>query len=615
MAAIAGTEDLPAPRDRRRRPAGTGLTRADWETYADRLLDACKPYASASYARIAMPGAPSWSGPDSDALEGFARSFLLASIRIAGTRGDAGELLDRYASGLAAGTDPRHPDAWPRADDAVRQPVVEAASIAIGLHLTRPWLWDQLGTSIRAHVVDWLGAVVGRDIPDNNWVLFKSVVGEFLASVDGPHDADEIVGGLRRIEDWHLGGGWYTDGDGRRIDHYNGWALHFYPHLWADLAAGGPRAALAEEVSTRCRARLRDFLADYVHLIGGDGAPLHQGRSLTYRMAAAAPLWTGVLYDATPLPPGLSRRAANGILHSFMSRGVPDETGLLSLGWLHPHRGTVQRYSGPASPLWASKGFLGLLLPADHPAWTDPELPLPVEQGDVVHEIPTAGWLVQATAADGIVRVHNHGSDGINDTEFTDDPHYARLAYSTAVVPRTSALADNHVGVTTPDGNTTGRGRIHLLGGGSASWHQPAPGIRIESSVHVRGRYEVRVHRIRAPRGWVVTETGYNLSGSPAGSAQSGRHWTAYVDGRGWCTAIAPLHGWAADDAGVDLDDDSDALGGRSGVPFLRGVTTEGESVFATCVVLSGERLDRDAPPPAELDPKDLSVRWSPAVG
>jgi hypothetical protein len=582
--------------------AATGLTRSDWEAYADRLLDACRPYASASYARIALPGEASWSGADSDALEGFARSFLLASIRIAGSQGQAEGLLDRYASGLAAGSDPRHPDAWPRADGAVGQPVVEAASIAIGLHLTRPWLWDRLDAPTRGHLVDWLAAVVGREIPDNNWVLFKSIVGEFLASVGGPHSPDEIVAGLRRIEDWHLGDGWYTDGDGRHIDHYNGWALHFYPHLWADLAAGGPRAALAEEVSERCRTRLRAFLADYVHLIGGDGAPLHQGRSLIYRMASAAPLWMGALYEATPLPPGLTRRAANGILHSFMDRRVPDESGLLSLGWLHAHRGTVQRYSGPASPLWASKGFLGLLLSADHPAWTDPELPLPVEQGDVVHEIRPAGWLVQGTTADGVVRVHNHGSDGIRDTEVTDDPHYARLAYSTSVVPRTSGLPDNHVGVTLPDGAMTGRGRIHPLTS-SSSWHEPAPEVHIQSSVHVRGRFEIRVHRIRAPRGWVVTETGYNLSGAPAGSAASGRHWTAYVDGRGWSTAISPLHGWADAEAGVDLDDDCDALGGRSGVPFLRGVTSGRESVFVTCVVLSGEPLDPDAPLPVELDP------------
>ncbi|XES01174.1 DUF2264 domain-containing protein [Streptomyces sp. S1D4-11] len=85
------------------------------------------------------------------------------------------------------------------------------------------------------------------------------------------------------------------------------------------------------------------------------------------------PLWAGVLADATPLAPGLTRRLASGALKHFAEHGVPDEQGLLSLGWYRPFLPVTQRYSGPASPYWASKAFLGLLLPADHPVWTAPE--------------------------------------------------------------------------------------------------------------------------------------------------------------------------------------------------------------------------------------------------
>lgn len=267
------------------------------------------------------------------------------------------------------------------------------------------------------------------------------------------------------------------------------------------------------------------FLADYIHLVGGDGAPLHQGRSLTYRMAAAAPLWAGAPFDATPLAPGVTRRATSSILRYFTDRGVPDDRGLLTLGWLHPFRGTIQPYSGPASPYWASKGFLGLLLPPTHPVWVENEQPLPVEHRDALRVLRGPNWLVQATRADGIVRVHNHGSDGIARGTKTDDPHYARLCFSTATAPRSSSgwsVTDATVTVIDPDGTGTGSGRIQPLGadvhdsiGHATSWHSPTAGVRIEAHVLAFNGYEVRLHAIRAPRGWTVREAGHNRCGRP----------------------------------------------------------------------------------------------------
>ena len=64
------------------------------------------------------------------------------------------------------------------------------------------------------------------------------------------------------------------------------------------------------------------FLDDAVALVGADGAPLLQGRSLVYRFAAAAPLWVGAATGATDLDPGLIRRACSGMLGHFASHGV-----------------------------------------------------------------------------------------------------------------------------------------------------------------------------------------------------------------------------------------------------------------------------------------------------
>ncbi|WP_031139382.1 MULTISPECIES: DUF2264 domain-containing protein [Streptomyces] len=579
----------------------TGWTRAHWEAIADRLLDALTPYASPGLAQYRLPGPPSHSGPWSDGLEGFARSFLLAAFRIAGSGGrQRPGLIERYAAGLASGTDPHRPDRWPPITDR-GQPMVEAASVAIALHETRPWIWDRLDDRVRQRIADWLGGFVGAVVNDSNWRLFQVITEEFLASVGAPHSRSEIDAGLARLEDWYRGDGWYTDGDGRKFDYYNAWALHLYPVLWARIA--GPRAD--PRLVAEHRARLRALLHDHQHFFGADGAPLHQGRSLTYRFATTAPLWAGVLADATPLPPGRTRRLASGALQHFAERGVPDERGLLTLGWYRPFLPVTQRYSGPASPYWASKAFLGLLLPAGHPVWTVPEEPGPVETGDVRRALPAPGWLLHSTAADGIVRLVNHGSDRLPPPPATadDSPHYARLAYSSATAPETPPAPhtgpDNHIALLAPDGTPTPRGRIHPLaveGAHAASWHRAVlpgggEGHRIETVSTVHGPWEVRVHRVEAPPGTPVREGGWAVADDtepPIGRTGPGRALARRADGL--TSTIVALHGWRDAGAAVAHAVGTNAYGHHSATPHLTlPAHPGGTHLLVTLVVLSAD--------------------------
>ncbi len=245
----------------------------------------------------------------------------------------------------------------------------------------------------------------------NNWYLFPYTVAGFLESV-GRGDAETAAArqrALELLEGWYRGEGWYADGDGRAFDHYNGWALHLYPVLDAHLAGD-------TEASSRYGDRLRAHLEGYGLLFGADGAPVHFGRSLAYRFAASAAVGLGALTGHTPLTPGASRRLASGSMRHFLERGALTGDGLLSLGWHGPHPATLQSYSGPASPYWASKAFVSLLAPVNHPLWTAVEEPAPVEEADRVLALPVPGLLVQATREDGIVRLHNHGSDHVRPT-------------------------------------------------------------------------------------------------------------------------------------------------------------------------------------------------------
>ena len=582
----------------------TGYTRRDWARAADGMLLAVRPFAGADRARIALPGRASASGPDSDGLEAFARTFLLAAIRLRGEDGaDPYDLAGWYAAGLRAG-----PDVWPR-PDRLDQAKVEACSIALGLHLSRPWIWDRLAGADRDRLAGWLAAVVGQHYPPINWVWFQLVVEAFLREVGGPWSRDDVDRGLAVHESLYRGDGWYSDGPDRAYDHYNGWALQVYPLLWATMAGDLCPAELREA----WRGRLSRFLDDAVHLVGADGSPLIQGRSLIYRFAAAAPFWTGALTGATGLGPGLLRRAASGMLRHFADHGVPDDRGLLNLGWHREWPAMAQAYSGSGSPYWAAAmGMLGLLLPASHPVWTAAEEPLPVERGDFRRAVRPAGWLVSGVRADGVVRVANHGTDhAAEGGEGTDAPLYARLGYSTATFP---AGHDNAITLVrdglrshrsgfralacTP-AVAASRARTHWVTGadgtspdhGSGRAGHVVAGPAVTMASLVRGPVEVRLA--------VLDDT----TGVTGGTVLEFGGWPT----TGLTSIVAPLAGF--DEPGREQRTSASPLADRVRVPLLRTASPpRADRVYAAAVVLcSGEA---PALPAVRCRGRTVAVTW-----
>ncbi|MFF3503348.1 DUF2264 domain-containing protein [Streptomyces sp. NPDC003247] len=611
----------------------TGWERRDWASLADRLLAALDAHRSPGRARVLLPGPNSSYGPDSDGLEGYARSFLLAGFRVTGERGaDPTGLLERYAAGLAAGTDRHHPEAWPRPEE-LDQAKVEAASIALILQMTKPWLWDRLDDTVRETTIDWLSGVIAQPYPPINWVWFRIVVESFLREAGGPWSATDIEQDLAVHASLRRADGWLSDGQERAYDHYTGWALHTYPLLWTSLfdVTG---TLCPPDLRTTWEADLARYLDDAVRLVGADGSPLLQGRSLIYRFAAAAPFWTGALSGASPLSPGLTRRVTSGIVDHFVRHGVPDDTGLLTMGWHHPWPGMRQSYSGPGSPYWAAKGMLGLALPADHPVWTATEEPLPLEEGDQARVVTAPGWLVGGRRSDGIVTVLNHGTDHARPGEVrTDAPLYARLGYSTATVPPLTGATvddpvDNTVAVLDERGRASHRtgfrtlytrelphgvlaaasaGPVHWVaapgagepdhGSGRTGAATTGPVVTVTSVV--REGVEIRLVRVDGPPGpgrlvrlggWPLaadtrprTSDGERTGEGPFAVASTGR----------LSSHVRSLTGYRG--AGVLLEQDTGPLGGWTAIPWLTAPVPPAGTVLAAVVALG--RGDGDTPP------------------
>ncbi|MFD5073825.1 DUF2264 domain-containing protein [Streptomyces sp. NPDC058371] len=596
----------------------TGWTRAHWEELADAQLAAVRPYATDRHALLHLPGPASRSGRHSDGLEGFARTFLLAGFRLAHSGAtDPGGHAAWYSEGLAAGTDPHSPERWPTMREC-GQAKVECASVAIALHETRRWIWDRLDDGVRQRIVAWMTDLLGSDVPDNNWVWFRAITSAFLRSVGAPWSAPDIDHAIARTEEWYAGDGWYADGGGssRHFDYYSGWAMHYYPLWYCRISGADADPALLP----RYRARLRRYLDDAQHLVAADGAPLYQGRSLTYRYAMLCPLWTGAVFDATPLPAGRTRRLASGVLRHFTEAGCFDGRGLQPLGWHGEFPAIRQPYSGPGSPYWSSKGFAGLVLPAEHPVWAEKEEALPVETRDVRRTLTAPGWLVSGTAADGVVRVVNHGSDhafGDGVEVEADDPTYARLAYASHAAPDSTEASlndplDSHIALLDAEGRPSHRRpltRLHLgertaVSRHRAHWplgpvpapyaHDPAPSFRtgpwITTASVLNGPLEVRLSRVDGP----VQEPlrlrlgGYCLAAAEPPFTHEGTGpgaWVRRPDGL-FSTVVA-LCGF--DEAGIATARDANAFGPHSATPWLAtAAEVEPGTVYAALVCLSG---------------------------
>lgn len=372
------------------------VTRADAARAAESLVAPLAPHLERDGPLIDFGAGAAKFDMRAASLEGVARPLWGLVPLIAG--GGRSAVFPLLLDAIARGTDPADPGYWGAVGD-IDQRSVEMAAIGFMLAAIPEASWDVLPPPARDNLARWLADIQRRAMPQNNWLFFTVLVQQGLRRVGRGDlvDADVEAAYLARLTGWYLGDGWYGDGVSQAIDHYGGFAMHFYGLLYAWLNRDNPDA-----YADLFRARARAFAEPFRHWFAEDGEAMIQGRSLTYRFATAG-FWAALaVAGETPLPMAEIRGLWARQIRLWRDRPIFTADGVLTRGYAYPNDFICEDYNSPTSPYWAMKAFLPLALPETDAFWQAGEAPLGPCRA--VYPMPAAASLLQRV--DGHAVVH-----------------------------------------------------------------------------------------------------------------------------------------------------------------------------------------------------------------
>jgi hypothetical protein len=569
-------------------------TRADLQQSVRDLFLPLKPYFSSGAARVQLGFTGAHYDHHAAELEAFARP-LWGLVPLSAGGGDFAD-WELYRRGLANGTDPNHPEYWgtPRDYD---QRLVEMAAIGLALLLTPEQIWEPLERNAQANLVQWLGTINTLEVVNSNWLFFRVMVNMGLAHVGAAYDEAAMFKALDRLDDFYLGGGWYSDGNTAQRDYYIPFAMHYYGLIYAKLAASNdPQRA------QRYRERAIEFTQDFVHWFAADGAALPFGRSLTYRFSQGA-FWGALAFaDVEALPWGVIKGLALRHLRWWSQQPIFAADGTLTIGYAYPNLNMAEQYNAPGSPYWAMKFFLPLALPESHPFWQAEEMPLP--ELPPIHHQPHAYMTLYR---------HSNSSHVVALTSGQYEPwirhageKYAKFAYSTAFgfsVPigrrgLTQAAADSMLALSDDGEYYRVRERTvetSFEDGILRSRWKPLPGVEVETWLIPSPPWHIRLHKLITDRPLWSAEGGFALDRSGdnpldnAGTAEAGKGFALaqYPSGGSGLRDILGLREGRV----LRVDPNTNLLVPRTVLPTLLAQHAPGEYWLA-CAVLADPLMD-----------------------
>ena len=281
------------------------------------------------------------------------------------------QLREALLRGISHGVNPNHPDYLNFRTE--NQPIVDAAFMALAFLRAPRALWEPLDTLTKKRVVEEFKALRSRSGAYNNWLLFAAVNEAFLLSVGEQPDPARIDFARRKITEWYVGDGWYSDGPSFSMDYYNSYVISpMLVELYAVLLKHQRISRQDYDMAVKRLVRQAEFLERF---IAPDGSYPAFGRSITYRTGAFQALAQAALMNQLPeqVSPAQVRCGLTAVMkRMFEGCNNFDAQGWLVLGFCGHQPGIADYYTSTGSLYLATLAFLPLGLPADHPFWTSP---------------------------------------------------------------------------------------------------------------------------------------------------------------------------------------------------------------------------------------------------
>lgn len=317
------------------------------------------------FGRLMAGIAPWLALPDDDTPEGKQRKQLREWA------------LKSYANSV----DPSSPDYLLWRNEG--QPLVDAAYIANSFLRAPKQLWEPLDETTKKRFIEEFKQLRRIDPPYTNWMLFAAMVETFLLSIDEQYDIYRIHLALRKVDEWYVGDGWYSDGEHFAFDYYNSYVIQpMYVEVLNVMVDRKIRLCDKSfddvmKAYNTAKVRMQRYSSILERFISPEGAFPVFGRSMTYRLGVFQALSLTALRGELPkeLSEGQVRAAITcSMKRMFSVNGNFNEKGFLKLGFAGNQEDLADWYTNNGSMYITSLVFLPLGLPANHSFWiSDPQ--------------------------------------------------------------------------------------------------------------------------------------------------------------------------------------------------------------------------------------------------
>lgn len=565
-------------------------TKEDLQNLAKTLIEPLGTYFDDKYpGRLNLGSSGTVYSKDQQEIEAFLRPLWAIAPLLTDEKQDL-TMFREFKHGLILGTDSTTEAYWGVLTDT-DQLMVEEASIALTLLLTKERLWDTLTKKQQQNIHDWLIQINYHSLPNNNWHYFRILVNMAMSLLGMQYSQDMMKYDFGAIDSFYVNRGWYKDGLVDQQDYYISWAIQFYGLVYVKFYGkkDPERAKILQD-------RAVEFSKTFQFWFDAEGSAIPYGRSLIYRFAECT-FWSGLAFAGIEaIPWGQMKHLVLQHLRYWMKQDIFKIDGILNLGYSYENMNFTEGYNGPGSPYWALKPFIVLALPDNHPFWQAEEEPLNLPNKIVVPEgrmyitRNNDGQNVQGYTAGQLVNNQSH-----REAKYSKFVYTTRFGFSTpkdGIMLNEEAFDNTLAFCESGDHHYRTRERVSAFRFTDdyvySSW-QPWQNVFVETYIIPLHPWHVRVHVIRSDRALQFADGGFANEITPnlkEQLTQSG----VYTSSERGISGAEMIKGSFTLAENLRVEPNTNLLFSKSIIPTLKGVVPVGDSIIIDAFV--GELID-----------------------